>query len=64
MGCSVRPILVEEVTSKFTTPSDIPAQVQSDWGQSDSAAIDYIKNKPDISALEARITALEAYHTT
>lgn len=38
--------------------------VQSDWNQSDSTAIDYIKNKPDISALEARITALEAYHTT
>lgn len=39
-------------------------QQQADWNQSDSAAIDYIKNKPDISALEARIAALEAYHTT
>ena len=62
-GCAVRGVLDGPVP-KFATPSDIPAQVQSDWGQSDSAAIDYIKNKPDISALEARITALEAYHTT
>ena len=34
-------------------------QQQADWNQSDSTAIDYIKNKPDISALEARIAALE-----
>lgn len=31
-------------------PSIPAAQVQSDWNQSDSAAVDYIKNKPNIPA--------------
>ena len=41
---------------KFATPSDIPAQVQSDWDQSDSTAIDYIKNKPTIPSLSGYAT--------
>lgn len=26
---------------------DIPTQVQADWNQTDSTAIDFVKNKPD-----------------
>ena len=34
------------------TPSIPAAQIQSDWNQSNSAAVDYIKNKPDIPAAQ------------
>ena len=65
-GCPVRGVLGLE--DKYATKAQVEQLqsniVQSDWNQSDSTAIDYIKNKPDISALEARIAALEAYHTT
>ena len=66
IGYTVRGVLDEE--DIYATKAEVEQLqsniVQSDWGQSDSTAIDYIKNKPDISALEARIAALEAYHTT
>lgn len=42
---------------KFVTPSDIPAQVQSDWGQSDSTAVDYIKNKPTIPTVPTNVSS-------
>ena len=38
--------------SGFITLSDVPAQVQSDWNQSDNTAVDYIKNKPTIPAAQ------------
>lgn len=37
----------DDLTNKPTIPA---AQVQSDWNQSDSTAVDYIKNKPNIPA--------------
>ena len=55
IGCIVRGVLDGPVP-KFATPSDIPAQVQSDWDQSDSTAIDYIKNKPTIPSLSGYAT--------
>lgn len=36
----------DDLTDKPTIPA---AQVQSDWSQSDNTAVDYIKNKPDLS---------------
>lgn len=36
----------DDLTNKPTIPA---AQVQSDWSQSDNKAVDYIKNKPDLS---------------
>ena len=38
--------------SGYITISDVPAQVQSDWNQSDNQAVDYIKNKPSIPAAQ------------
>jgi len=38
--------------SGFITSSDIPAQVQSDWNESDSNDPAYIKNKPSIPAAQ------------
>ena len=36
-------------SNKLATAADIPAaQIQSDWNQNNSAAVDYIKNKPSI----------------
>lgn len=37
----------------YITSADVPPQVQSDWSEVDSAAIDYIKNKPEMSELSA-----------
>lgn len=37
----------DDLTNKPTIPA---AQVQSDWDQSDNTKVDYIKNKPDLSA--------------
>jgi len=34
--------------SNFITASDVPAQQQADWQQSNSSAVDYIRNKPQI----------------
>jgi hypothetical protein len=39
------------VVSNGVASVTVPAQVQSDWSQSDSAAIDYIKNKPTLAAV-------------
>ena len=39
------------VVSNGVASVTVPAQVQSDWSQSDSAAIDYIKNKPSLSTV-------------
>ena len=38
---------------------ELPAQQQADWTQSDSTAVDYIRNKPDLSAYatDAELTA-------
>jgi hypothetical protein len=36
------------ITNAPTIPA---AQIQSDWNQSDTAALDYIKNKPTIPDL-------------
>ena len=43
---------VAEILNKPTIPA---AQVQSDWSQSDSEAVDFIKNKPVIPSLDAFI---------
>lgn len=40
---------------------DIPEQVQSDWAQTDTDAVDYIKNKPD---LDVYATHSEVYSAT
>ena len=39
--------------SGFITASQVPAQVNSDWNQTNSSAVDYIKNKPQNLALQA-----------
>lgn len=56
-GTAIRPVLVEEVVPKFTTPSDIPAQIQSDWNQADTTAKDYIKNKPTIPTVPTNVSS-------
>ena len=48
------PVLANVATSgSYTDLTDKPtipaAQVQSDWDQADNTAVDYIKNKPDLS---------------
>jgi len=43
----------EDLTNKPTIPA---AQIQSDWSQSDSTALDYIKNKPTIPTALADLT--------
>lgn len=49
---------VENYTSAFITSGDIPhfTQEQADWNQNDSAAVDYIKNKPEIPSLNGYAT--------
>jgi hypothetical protein len=44
------PTLTSELTndSGFITIADVPTQVQSDWNQTDSGEVDFIKNKPTI----------------
>jgi hypothetical protein len=44
---------IQSATSGLITSADVPAQVQSDWTQADSASVDYIKNKPFTGSLEA-----------
>ena len=48
------PRLTSELTndSGFITISDVPTQVQSNWTQSDSGQVDYIKNKPTIPSAQ------------
>lgn len=47
------------------TPKDLPKfneQIQSDWNQEDASAVDYIKNKPDVSGqISAHNTNEEAH---
>lgn len=38
----------DDLTNKPTIPA---AQVQADWSQADSDAVDYIKNKPTIPTI-------------
>ena len=38
----------DDLTDRPTIPA---AQVQADWGQADSDAVDYIKNKPTIPTI-------------
>lgn len=38
----------------YITLSDVPAQVQADWNQSDNTQVDYIKNKPTIPAAQVQ----------
>lgn len=41
---------IESVSGNLQDQIDnIPAQVQSDWNQTDDAEVDYIKNKPDLT---------------
>ena len=40
-----------DLTNKPTIPA---AQVQADWDQADSDAVDYIKNKPTIPTIAAQ----------
>lgn len=41
---------IESVSGNLQDQIDnIPAQVQSDWNQTDDTEVDYIKNKPDLS---------------
>ena len=42
--------------SGFITISDVPAQEQADWNQSDTTAVDFIKNKPTIPTVPAMAT--------
>lgn len=41
-----------DLTDKPTIPA---AQVQSDWNQADSGAVDYIKNKPDLTLVRSAL---------
>lgn len=41
----------EVVNAIATAVSSIPAQVQSDWAQTASGSVDYIKNKPETEAI-------------
>jgi len=35
----------------YITSSQVPAQVQSDWSQTDTEAVDFIKNKPSLATV-------------
>ena len=52
------PSLTSELTndSGFITIGDVPTQVQSDWTQTNTSALDYIKNKPTIPAVIGDMT--------
>ena len=58
-----------DYTDLSNTPTIPAAQVQADWNQSDSTAVDYIKNKPtipSISGLEEtsnKVTSLSSSST-
>ena len=54
---------VTEILNKPTIPA---AQIQSDWNQSNNAAVDFIKNKPTISAgiLKGTASGTDTYTTT
>ena len=39
--------------SGFITLSDVPAQTQADWNQSDNTKVDFIKNKPTLGTMAA-----------
>lgn len=45
-----------DLDNKPTIPA---AQVQSDWNEADNTKVDFIKNKPDITALTNRVSDLE-----
>ena len=38
----------EDGVNPFITAADVPSQIQSDWTQANTSALDYIKNKPTI----------------
>jgi hypothetical protein len=54
---------VTEILNKPTIPA---AQIQSDWNQSNNAAVDFIKNKPTISAgiLKGTASGTDTYTAT
>lgn len=53
-------LLTNGTTTTFTVTNGSDAtQVQSDWSQSDSSAVDFIKNKPTIPTIPATATQSE-----
>lgn len=53
-------LLTNGTTTTFTVTNGSDAtQVQSDWSQSDSSAVDFIKNKPTIPTIPALVTQSE-----
>lgn len=53
-------LLTNGTTTTFTVTNGSDAtQVQSDWSQSDSSAVDFIKNKPTIPTIPAMATQSE-----
>lgn len=55
---------IESATSGKLDTSAYTAPVQSDWNQSDSNALDYIKNKPTIPSLAGYATTNDLISTT
>lgn len=41
--------------NRINTQPEAPVQLQADWNQNDSSALDYIKNKPDIENIQVEI---------
>ena len=48
IGCSVRGIYDETISTPIITPTIPDNWIQPDWNQTDSTALDYIKNKPNV----------------
>lgn len=41
----------------FITVNQVPRQVQADWDQNDTTAVDYIKNKPNVQPVPSNVSA-------
>ena len=59
------PTALSELTNDegFITITDVPAQEQADWNQSDSGEVDFIKNKPTIPSALSELTNDENFIT-
>jgi hypothetical protein len=54
--------IIIESNGRISASVNIPAQLQSDWNQTDSGNVEYIKNKPNLSNLEIAANVLAVTH--
>jgi hypothetical protein len=54
--------IIIESNGRISASVNIPSQLQSDWNQTDSGNVEYIKNKPNLSNLEIAANVLAVTH--